>query len=229
MVHPPLTLAKSPTDLTWPQFRGVRGENRSEGKIPTEFRPGRNELWHVEVPRGNSSPVIWDDHVFSTGADDTNLFVLCITRETGKLKWKREFKIEFDRDYFHTDSSPASPTSCTDGERVYSYFGNYGIVAHDFDGKLIWEKNFPVVGLQFGLGSSDSHVTRSQLRDARKGFPLSAKSPEKACQCSWGVVRDNDTGNKSLAINRSVSEPTDNGAPMMNACSCRFGPILKLL
>ena len=110
MVHPPLTLAKSPTDLTWPQFRGVRGENRSEGKIPTEFRPGRNELWHVEVPRGNSSPVIWDDHVFSTGADDTNLFVLCITRETGKLKWKREFKIEFDRDYFHTDSSPASPT-----------------------------------------------------------------------------------------------------------------------
>ncbi|MFC1759010.1 hypothetical protein ACFL2H_09615, partial [Planctomycetota bacterium] len=60
MVHPPLTLAKSPTDLTWPQFRGVRGENRSEGKIPTEFRPGRNELWRVEIPRGNSSPVIWE-------------------------------------------------------------------------------------------------------------------------------------------------------------------------
>ena len=149
-----VVVAQSIDSATWPQFRGADGQNRSTGQVPIQFGPGQNELWRLEIPHGNSSPVVWKDHIFLTGADESNLFVLCIARETGDVLWKREFKIDFERDYFHTDSSAASPTCCTDGERVYSYFGNYGVVVHDFEGNAIWKQRFPTIGLPFGVGSS---------------------------------------------------------------------------
>ena len=147
-------LSQSSEIVSWAQFRGADGQNRSMGQVPTEFGPGQNELWRLPIPGGNSSPVVWGEHIFLTGADESNLFVFCVARESGELKWKREFEIDFERDYFHTDSSAASPTCCTDGERVYSYFGNYGIVVHDFNGNLIWQKRVPAVSLPFGVGSS---------------------------------------------------------------------------
>jgi outer membrane protein assembly factor BamB len=40
-------------------------------------------------------------------------------------------------------SSPAAATPATDGERVYVYFGSYGLVCYDINGKLQWERRLP--------------------------------------------------------------------------------------
>ena len=51
-------VAQSIDSATWPQFRGTDGQNRSTGQVPLEFGPGQNELWRIEIPHGNSSPVV---------------------------------------------------------------------------------------------------------------------------------------------------------------------------
>ncbi|MCA9211474.1 MAG: PQQ-binding-like beta-propeller repeat protein [Planctomycetales bacterium] len=148
-------VAQTETPATqWPQFRGVDGQNRYSDQVPIEFGPGINELWSTEIAAGHSSPIIWGGQIFLTGADDARLYVVCLSRDSGKLQWQRDFKVEFETDYFHNDCSPASPTCCTDGERVYSYFGDYGVIAHDLSGNEIWQKRFAHVPQPFGFGSS---------------------------------------------------------------------------
>src|SRR5207247_11077174 len=51
-------------------------------------------------------------------------------------------------------ASPASPTPATDGQRVYVYFGSFGLLAYDFNGNELWRKplNTPVV--EFGTSTS---------------------------------------------------------------------------
>ena len=54
----------------------------------------------------------------------------------------------------HEISSPASPTPATDGERVYVYFGSYGLVCYDLNGKQVWEKRLPLPESPYGAVAS---------------------------------------------------------------------------
>ncbi len=40
----------------------------------------------------------------------------------------------------HEISSPAAPTPVTDGQRLYVYFGSYGLLCYDLDGNPQWER-----------------------------------------------------------------------------------------
>jgi outer membrane protein assembly factor BamB len=42
----------------------------------------------------------------------------------------------------------------TDGQRVYAYFGNAGLLALDFDGKQVWHVSFGTITLYHGPGGS---------------------------------------------------------------------------
>jgi outer membrane protein assembly factor BamB len=50
----------------WPQWRGPLGTGESKSaKPPVEWSEQKNVRWKVALPgRGNSSPVVWGDHVF---------------------------------------------------------------------------------------------------------------------------------------------------------------------
>jgi outer membrane protein assembly factor BamB len=54
----------------WPAWRGRDGSGVSaEKNVPTEWAPGKNIKWKVEIPgRGHSSPIVWGDLVFVTTA-----------------------------------------------------------------------------------------------------------------------------------------------------------------
>jgi outer membrane protein assembly factor BamB len=54
----------------------------------------------------------------------------------------------------HQFSSPAAPTSCTDGARVYTYFGSFGLIAYDFEGKEKWRHPLERLPIQYGTASS---------------------------------------------------------------------------
>ena len=54
----------------------------------------------------------------------------------------------------HRIGSPAASTPCTDGTRVYVYFGSFGVLAYDFNGKEVWSRPLPAPVVEFGTGAS---------------------------------------------------------------------------
>jgi len=128
----------------WPQFRGPASSGIGTGKPPVEFGPGNKVLWRVGVGAGLSSPVIWGGRVFLTEFDrgSKRLATVCIDHRTGKILWRRTVVPE-TIEKVHEISSPAGSTPVTDGERLYVYFGSYGLIAYDRDGNTLWERRFP--------------------------------------------------------------------------------------
>src|SRR5258708_38001895 len=51
---------------------------------------------------------------------------------------------------------PAASTPATDGRRVVSYFGSFGLICHDFEGKELWRHplHLAMSGGGFGTGTS---------------------------------------------------------------------------
>ena len=156
----------------WPQFRGPNSSGIGDGKPPVEFGPSQNVLWKTAVGSGLSSPIIARGRVFLTEFDrPTNqLATLCIDQRMGKILWRRTVApTEIEK--VHEISSPAAPTPATDGERVYVYFGSYGLVSYDFDGKLLWERRLPLPQNIYGAVASpivagDLLVLNHQGKDA---------------------------------------------------------------
>jgi outer membrane protein assembly factor BamB len=79
--------------------------------------------------------------------------VLCFRRSDGKLLWQTEAP-EAPAESLHAKNSFASSSPVTDGKRVYAYFGNAGLVALDFSGKILWHTKFGPVQLYHGPGGS---------------------------------------------------------------------------
>jgi outer membrane protein assembly factor BamB len=151
----PASAADDAAQLSWPQFRGPNSTGIGDGKPPAEFGPGKNVLWKVAIGSGLSSPVIAKERLFLTEFDrHTNqLSTVCIDARTGKILWRRSVA-PAQIEKVHEIGSPAAPTPATDGERVYVYFGSYGLVSYDFDGKLQWERRFPLPENIYGAVAS---------------------------------------------------------------------------
>jgi len=140
-------------ESTWPQFRGPGGLGIGSGKPPVEFNAKKNILWQAEVPPGHSSPCIWGERIFLTGLADGKLVTFCLDRSDGHELWRAVAPAE-KIEATHRIGSPAAPTPCTDGERVYAYFGSFGVLAYDFSGKELWKQPLPAPVVEFGTGAS---------------------------------------------------------------------------
>jgi outer membrane protein assembly factor BamB len=140
---------------SWPQFRGANSSGVGGGKPPVQFGPDRAVVWKTAVGAGHSSPVIWGSRLFLTEVDQTNkrLTTLCIDRRSGKILWQRSVNPEAI-EKVHDISSPAGSTPVSDGERVYVYFGSYGLLAYDLNGKLLWERRLPMPQNPYGAVAS---------------------------------------------------------------------------
>jgi outer membrane protein assembly factor BamB len=147
--------AEHANDLWWPQFRGPNASGVGAGKPPVHFGPGQNVQWKAPVGAGLSSPIIWANRVFLTEFDQPNqrLATVCIDRGTGNILWRRAVAVEKIEKVHHL-SSPAGPTPATDGERIYVYFGSYGLLCYDLDGNLKWERRLPLPENPYGATAS---------------------------------------------------------------------------
>ena len=143
-------------------FRGPFGNGVSTHKnIPVSWdgAKGRKVIWKVKVPKpGYNSPVIWDNKVFITGADNKSEVVFCYDLLTGKLLWQHDAgkiagspsaKPEVSQD---TGLSPS--TLVVDGQRVFAIFPTGDIVCIDMDGNPVWSKNIGVPDNHYGHASS---------------------------------------------------------------------------
>jgi outer membrane protein assembly factor BamB len=138
----------------WPQFRGLNGAGTSNStNLPVRFSPRENVLWETAVLPGHSSPVLSGHRIFLTGFEDRKLLTLCLDRASGKIIWRKEAPRDRFESYQPTNS-PASPTAVTDGERVYVFFGDYGLVAYGVEGQEIWRLPLGPFNNVNGQGSS---------------------------------------------------------------------------
>ncbi|TDJ78969.1 MAG: hypothetical protein E2O39_00980 [Planctomycetota bacterium] len=140
----------------WPQFLGPGGAPRTDSQ-PTSlaFDLEQDVLWRAPLPAGASSPCIWEGRIFLTGHEEGRLIMLALDRTSGAELWRHSVEFTPPPFYGHSDASPAVPTACTDGERVIFYFGDWGLIARNLDGELLWEKPLPVPDdAIFGIGSS---------------------------------------------------------------------------
>ena len=156
----------------WPQFRGPNSTGIGEGKPPVHFGPAQKVRWKTAIGSGLSSPAVWGSRIFLTEFDQTNkqLATLGIDRRTGKILWRRAVAAEAI-EKVHSIGNPAASTPATDGERVYVYFGSYGLVCYDLDGNLKWERRFPIPENPYGAVASpivagDFLVLNHQGKDA---------------------------------------------------------------
>lgn len=127
----------------WPRWRGPSGQGyvaNPEAGYPIRWSGTDDALWKTPVPgRGNSSPVVWGDRIFLTTAydDGARRSILAFRRSDGKKLWET-FAPKASPEAAHPKNTRASSTVATDGERVYAYFGNHGLLAVDFDGNKVW-------------------------------------------------------------------------------------------
>jgi len=139
---------------SWPQFRGPNSSGVADGDAPpVYFGPSSNVLWKIELASGSSSPCIWGDRIFLTAFDKGAIETLCVDRRDGTIRWRQRApaeKIEPN----HALGSPAASTPATDGQRVYVYFGSFGLLAYDLDGKEQWRKPLIPPVVEFGAGTS---------------------------------------------------------------------------
>jgi outer membrane protein assembly factor BamB len=149
--------AADPPSSNWPQFRGPAGSGVGDERavFPSEFGPAKNLVWKTPLPSGHGSPCIWGDRIFVTSFDaGKNLLeVIAVNRKDGKILWRKSVEAP-QIEQVHAENNPASSTPVTDGERVYVYFGSFGLIAFDFAGKVAWQHPMPVYAGPYGSGTS---------------------------------------------------------------------------
>jgi outer membrane protein assembly factor BamB len=123
----------------WNRFRGPNGSGVShDAGFPTEFGKQKNLLWRTTVRPGKSSPVLTRRHIFLTAFEGGKLFTQCFDRQTGKLAWER-FVERPRAESANALNHPAAITAVTDGENVYSFFKDYGLISYDPEGNVRWK------------------------------------------------------------------------------------------
>ncbi len=160
----------------WPSWRGPVLTGATEASnLPADWSDEEGILWTAPLPgSGNSTPVIWGDRIFLTAADaeTDELLALCLDAETGAILWQHEHGQ--NRQRHHNDHT--SPSAVTDGERVIFMFGTGELVAYDFAGERLWqrdlEEDFGLLTWLFGYGASPLlHEGRLYVQMMRRPTP----------------------------------------------------------
>jgi len=179
----------------WTQFRGPNGTGVSATTgLPTEFGPDKNVIWKTPLPPGHSSPVLTRNRVFVTAhgkeKDSYKLLVICLDRQTGKILWQREVpRTKTGR--LQNVNGPASPSPVTDGENVYVFFQEFGLVSYDGSGKERWKLPLGPFNMFYGFGASpilvDDKVILPVDQDNPSSFLIAVG--QKSGRVRWKVDR----------------------------------------
>jgi outer membrane protein assembly factor BamB len=142
----------------WTQFRGPNGTGVSASTgLPTEFGPQKNVVWKTALPPGHSSPVLAGDRIFLTAhtgeKQGYKLLVICLDRQTGKMLWQREVP-RTTAGRLQNVNGPASPSPVSDGQNVYAFFQEFGLVSFDAAGKSRWKLPLGPFNMFYGFGAS---------------------------------------------------------------------------
>jgi outer membrane protein assembly factor BamB len=191
---------------TWSRFRGANGAGIVAGDYTVDFGDKRNLLWKRPIPPGKSSPVLTESRIFLTAEEGENLVVLCLDRKTGKTVWERSVR-RARAEFQHALNSGASATPVTDGENVYAFFGNFGLVSYDAKGKERWRQPLGPFSSLWGMAASPV-LTAGSVVMLLDGFGESSivAFDQKTGALSWKKNRLPFALNYSTPIVRSADD-----------------------
>lgn len=200
----------------WPEFRGPTGQGHSDSKqLPLEWGPTKNVVWKKEVASGWSSPIVFDDKVFLTGAvtdaagNPTSLNAMCYDATSGRLLWDTTVFEPGGAARKHGKNSHASPTPVAEGERVYVHFGPAGSAALDLEGRVVWRQDGLDYNPVHGNGGSPVIVDDKLIFHSDGGAdPFIAALDKRTGEVAWKVGRDTSASSKfSFSTPLLINEP----------------------
>ncbi len=191
-------IAEETPSQGWTRFRGPNGSGISKDKdFPTEFGKGKNMVWRTPVRRGKSSPILTARHIFLTAASQGKLYTECFDRKTGKLLWERSID-QPHSEVMNKLNQEAAITPVTDGKNVYAFFKDFGLVAYDATGNLLWKTALGPFNNTQGLSASpiivgdsliliadqweDSYIAAFHLTSGEMRWKMERQESE-----SWGT------------------------------------------
>jgi outer membrane protein assembly factor BamB len=196
----------------WPCWRGPNGDGTSlETNLPIEWDSEKNVVWKTEVPgRGYSSPVIWEDRLFTLSAipEKQEKVLLCYNSSNGDLIWQKTvIKGEFEAK--HNDNSFASGTPATDGKLVYvSLLDGEDVVvaAYDFDGNRVWEQRPGTFSSPHGYSCSPVlYDGKVYINGDSLGDSFVAALSQKDGRLIWRIPHPNPAHSFSTPIFRDMA------------------------
>lgn len=209
----------------WPAWRGPNGNGVADEKgLPISWSADENIKWKVSLPGpGNSTPIVWGDRIFLTGALDAGArrTLMCFDRANGKKLWQEELTCDA-KEVTHKTNPYCASSPVTDGKSVFVWHGSAGVAAYDFNGKRLWHQDVgefthiwgyassPVLvddlvivscgpGLRALLVAFDKKTGRQVWK---RDLPAAQSKEAKQFKGSWGtpVLRIDKDGNKQLVL-----------------------------
>ena len=144
----------------WPSFRNG-GASKVAGRLPQQWSPQNGILWQRETDGyGQSAPVVMAGRVYVTSVIGDTKEICAINAfelQTGEQAWqtKNPASQQGPSNYMN---SRAAPTPAADTTGVYAFFETGNLIAVDYDGELLWQRDlarhFGPFESNHGLGSS---------------------------------------------------------------------------
>ena len=155
-------LYASATSSDWPAWRGpTRDGHAAPGQnAPVKWSETENVLWRAPVRgKGHGSPTIAGDRIYLATADAAaqELLVLAFDRATGRAAWSTVVHRGPIESGNHKNSSAASASVVSDGERLYINFLHAKAIfttALDPAGKMLWQTRVADYQVHQGFGAS---------------------------------------------------------------------------
>ncbi len=189
----------------WPHWRGPDANGVSDEKnLPVKWDTRENITWKLAMPTvSGATPIIWGENIFLNVSDGGKIYLWCVDRSRGEVKWKGLLK---DSDENVRKGNMSSPSPVTDGQTVWAMSGNGVVKAFDFSGKELWARDFwkdyGRFGLNHGYGSSpvlhDSALYIQVLHGMKTDDPSYVeKLDAKTGKTLWHHIRPTDAISES--------------------------------
>lgn len=179
--------------------------------------------WVIDVPPGHSSLALSEETLFLTAVEKgKTLVTLAFDKASGDRRW-RAVAPEAPLEKVHATSSPAASTPLVDAERVIVYFGSFGLLCYNHEGKELWRRAIPTPQSLYGMSTSpiahgehlilvlddertiaDSKLTASKLVAIRRATGETVwETPRPLVRSGWStpsIVPTSDGGEELVVL-----------------------------
>lgn len=192
----------------WNEFRGPNGSGVAINATPPINLNSDSPTWAIDLPPGASSPVLWGNLIVVTAYENERLLTLAFNKSTGQQLWRREAP-KRPKEYVHASRGPIASSPYIDDQRVYVYFGAFGLLCYDHDGAELWKKLIPTPRTKYGMATSPIIFNESLILI----LDNENKLPNSQLRQSKLIAVDRSTGKKLWETKRpfvrsSWSTPT---------------------
>ncbi|MEZ5352856.1 MAG: PQQ-binding-like beta-propeller repeat protein [Bryobacteraceae bacterium] len=136
-------LAGIASSADWTRYRGDNGAGVAQlepgAALPLELGKETNVLWKTAVPKGHSSPIVVGGKVVLTAYQGDERITAAYDAAKGSELWRASIA-KARSEPAHPLNGPATPTPASDGENVYVFFQEFGLVSYTLEGKERWRR-----------------------------------------------------------------------------------------